>query len=52
MELLHKLMARTMMRHSKMQSDLAGNSIVPLPTRTVEWRRVALQDESEIYLHA
>ena len=50
LHLLYSLMDSVMMRHSKTQTYLDGRPLVSIPSRTIEWRPIVIENISEKYI--
>ena len=50
LHLLYSLMDSVMMRHSKTQTYLNGRPLVSIPSRTIEWRPIEIENNSEKYI--
>jgi SNF2-related domain len=50
LHLLYSLMDSVMMRHSKTQTYLDGRPLVSIPSRTIEWRPIDIENNSEKYI--
>jgi hypothetical protein len=50
LHLLYSLMDSVMMRHSKTQTYLDGRPLVSIPSRTIEWRPIEIDNNSEKYI--
>lgn len=50
LHLLYSLMDSVMMRHSKTQTYLDGRPLVSIPSRTIEWRPIEIENNSEKYI--
>ena len=50
LHLLYSLMDSVMMRHSKTQTYLDGRPLVSIPSRTIEWRPIEIENNSEKFV--